>query len=154
MKQALLTLSLAGALMFPAGAALADHHMKSPEDKQEKMEAMYKAIGASDTQKQQLNSLHQQYHAQKKPLMDSLWDRKKALKLYLLSPQANQTEAIRMESEIIQLKTQLGRLHIDHAFQKRALLNAEQLQKAYAFKQQKINEMTEKYTDKHDEMDD
>ena len=153
-RQRLLQLVVLAGLLATSLPALADHHMMpgmpgQQEGQQKMMDEFYKAVDATDAQKTQLNTMHQQFETQMKPLQDSMRQKKKDLMTYMASPQANQAEAMRREAEITELQGQMGRMKVQHMFQKKAVLTPEQQQKASVFMQQKQAEWHKERMETH-----
>lgn len=157
-RKGLLSIIVMAGLSSASLPALADDHGKMHgmmgEHKKEMMDEFFDAVDATDTQKTQLRDLSKQYEAQTKPLMTTKMQKKHDLMQYISTPQSSQDEAMKREQEIIDIENQLGRMHIQHAFQKKAILTPEQQQKAATFMREQQEKWHKNMQDKMEDMHD
>lgn len=116
--------------------------------KEEFMQEFYEEVKATPEQRKKMDDLHTQFEGEVKPLRQTLWDKKKSLMVYVVSPHSSEAEALQKEAEIEQLKSKMDKLYVQHAFQKKAVLNPEQQQKAADFFKKKSDEWHHKMEEK------
>ncbi len=116
--------------------------------KEEFRKEFYDEVNATSEQRKKLDELNTQFETEVNPLRQNLWDKKKSLMVYVVSPHSTKAEAMQKESEIEQLKTQIDKLYLEHTFQKKAVLDPMQQQKAADFFKRKSEEWHQKMEEK------
>ncbi|WP_373531372.1 Spy/CpxP family protein refolding chaperone [Vampirovibrio sp.] len=149
MKHPITAFLLAVTLMVGGLApALADHHTgphtaEKAEKKEKMKEDFFKEINATDDQKAKIQALDTQYRAKIDPLEKQMWDKKKSLMAYVVTPGSDKAQALQQEAELIEIKSQIGNLYIEQAYTQKSHLTPEQQKKAAAFYEEKAKKMKE-----------
>lgn len=149
-KRLFLSVALTASILLPTTAAFANdpEHFHKKHDEIQKQ--FLDEINATPDQRQQIEATNKNFESQVDPIRTELQQKRKALMEYLATPDATKEEALKQQAAIDDLKARQSQLMIDHTFNKKALLNPDQQQKAKAFFEKK----NEEWQKKHNELDD
>jgi len=134
-----------GGLALANGAsyeAAQQHHHKHKQDWQQEF---YKKIGVTPEQQKQLEAIRQESKTQAKPIMHTMFQKRRELMEYMASPGATESDALDKAQEISELQSQLEKIHIQSRFKMKGVLTPEQQEKAAAL----IKEKMAKFQQKH-----
>lgn len=113
------------------------HHMKARWEHH--MHELEEKIGMTAEQKQQAEQIKADYRAQIDPLTKNVWEKRKAMMEFALTPGSSEADTLARQDELTQLQAQVDKLRMESLFKMKALLTPEQQQKAFDLAKEKMD---------------
>ncbi|MDD3420488.1 MAG: Spy/CpxP family protein refolding chaperone [Candidatus Gastranaerophilales bacterium] len=120
-----------------------------------KLDKMLDEADVTPEQKAQLDDIIDKAKDEQKPIIHSMFEKKKELIDYMAKPDSEKETAFQMKQEITDLHNEIAKIHINAIYEMKKVLKQEQIEKLAKCHKEKLDKIEKKITtDEDDDNDD